>query len=530
MPSHSIIQLLTDKFQAHKQSQFTGLVHISSSAKPQWSLYFHMGRLVWAHSRMHPVRRWHRQLLKHCKPWVESLTSEAGFDYSQIQYKPLASQVRKGELNRIHMAKAVEDYLSEILFDIVHQGILRQLQSRSGFTLTDVVKRFPSKLFMIVRSEQAWQQAQYDWKAWQQAELVKCSPNLAPHIGQAEELRKQTSEAVYQHLTSIIDGKKTFRDIAIELNQPLLPLTRRIVPYIRQGIMGLVRIDDLGSPNPQGAPQDQNSNVTQNSNVIRAGHAVPRQAAPVKAGATKTSASSTSKELGAQSLRKQPHSEPSPSELQSVESLQRNQLSQKGDRTLLQKNTSHKTTGKKTAGQRTQAASNAPLIIYIDDSPMDSKIMGDILQNSGFRFRNIQESTHALPLLIEHKPQLIFLDLVMPVANGYEICAQVRRVSLFKDIPIVIVTSNDTLSDRVRAKMVGASGFIAKPIQQDKVLKVVQKLLNDTPRKASKVASQSASKKGKGSHANPKAVTSSLKTSLNNANANLTAQKLEKPA
>ncbi|NJM97435.1 MAG: response regulator [Phormidesmis sp. RL_2_1] len=108
---------------------------------------------------------------------------------------------------------------------------------------------------------------------------------------------------------------------------------------------------------------------------------------------------------------------------------------------------------------------------------MDSKIMEKILHNDGFRFQNIQEATHALPLLIEQKPHLIFLDLVMPIANGYEICAQVRRVSLFRDIPIVIVTSNDTFADRVRAKMVGATGFMSKPIERDKVLKVVHNLL-----------------------------------------------------
>ena len=109
---------------------------------------------------------------------------------------------------------------------------------------------------------------------------------------------------------------------------------------------------------------------------------------------------------------------------------------------------------------------------------MDSREMGNILQDAGFRFRSIQESTHALPLLIEHKPQLIFLDLVMPVANGYEICSQVRRVSLFKEIPIVIVTSNNSLADRVHAKMVGASGFLSKPINREKVLRTVNKLMD----------------------------------------------------
>ena len=52
MASASIIEELTDKFQGHKHSQFTGVVHVGAYRKPQWSIYFHMGRMVWAHA--HP--------------------------------------------------------------------------------------------------------------------------------------------------------------------------------------------------------------------------------------------------------------------------------------------------------------------------------------------------------------------------------------------------------------------------------------------------------------------------------------------
>jgi two-component system, chemotaxis family, response regulator PixG len=425
MLSKTITQALSEKLQSHKQNQFTGLVHIGVGKIPQWSLYFHMGRLVWAHSRIHPVRRWYRQLVKHCPALLKSGAGapDTPLSYEALHYSKLVAKVRQGELNRIHLAKAIEGYLTEILFDIVHQGTLRLLQSKPAFAFLDIEKRFSSSLFLIVRAEQAWQQAQSDWQAWQQAELVKCSPNLAPVIGQAEELRKRTSDAVYQHLVEIIDGKQTFRDIAVRLEQPLLPLTRRIVPYIGQGVMGLVRVDDLGAP-PSAAQPSASPKIS---------------AANARPAAT-------------------------------------------GDRP---KATQPRAANPKAANPKDN---QGPLIIYIDDSPADSRKMGEILQNAGFRFRNIQESTHALPLLIEHKPKMIFLDLVMPVANGYEICSQVRRVSLFKDIPIVIVTSNDTLADRVKAKMVGASGFLGKPIQREQVLKVVHKLLNGASQPLAKAA------------------------------------------
>lgn len=126
----------------------------------------------------------------------------------------------------------------------------------------------------------------------------------------------------------------------------------------------------------------------------------------------------------------------------------------------------------------TKVYRQAPGIAYIDDSLTDSRAMAEIVKDLGYRYTNIPNPIQALPALIESKPKLIFLDLVMPTANGYEVCAQIRRVSALKNTPVVIVTSNDGIADRVRAKIAGASGFIGKPIRSEKVKKVVKKHLS----------------------------------------------------
>ena len=105
--------------------------------------------------------------------------------------------------------------------------------------------------------------------------------------------------------------------------------------------------------------------------------------------------------------------------------------------------------------------------------------MSVVVEKLGCQYTSIPEPIHALPMLLEIKPDFIFLDLVMPIANGYEVCAQIRRISSFKSTPIVIVTSNDGIGDRVRARFVGASGFLGKPISQQKVSKVLKKFLRD---------------------------------------------------
>lgn len=123
----------------------------------------------------------------------------------------------------------------------------------------------------------------------------------------------------------------------------------------------------------------------------------------------------------------------------------------------------------------------APLIVCIDDSPTVCQVMEGIIQSAGYRYFSIEDSVHALPLLLEKKPSLIFLDLVMPIASGYEICAQIRRISVFKTIPIVILTGKDGIIDRVRAKVAGASDFVAKPVDAAKVLEIVRQHVPYSP-------------------------------------------------
>ena len=66
----------------------------------------------------------------------------------------------------------------------------------------------------------------------------------------------------------------------------------------------------------------------------------------------------------------------------------------------------------------------------------------------------------------------------MPNANGYEICSQLRKLSIFKETPIVILTGQDGIIDRVRAKLVGATDFLSKPVAASTVLEVINRYLN----------------------------------------------------
>ncbi len=119
-----------------------------------------------------------------------------------------------------------------------------------------------------------------------------------------------------------------------------------------------------------------------------------------------------------------------------------------------------------------------PLIACVDDSILVYKNLEKILVNGGYRSIGIQDPLKIIPTLIKNKPDLIFLDLVMPVTNGYEVCEQIRKTPSLAEIPIVILTGSDGLIDRVRTKFVGANGFIGKPATSESVLKSIDKYLD----------------------------------------------------
>jgi chemotaxis family two-component system response regulator PixG len=119
----------------------------------------------------------------------------------------------------------------------------------------------------------------------------------------------------------------------------------------------------------------------------------------------------------------------------------------------------------------------APLIACVDDSSWVCHIMDKVMSAANYRFVGVNDALRAIGVLLALKPDLIFLDLMMPNINGYELCSRLRQLSCFQHTPIVILTGNDGIIDRVRAKMVGSSDFLSKPVDADKVLGTICKHL-----------------------------------------------------
>jgi two-component system, chemotaxis family, response regulator PixG len=119
----------------------------------------------------------------------------------------------------------------------------------------------------------------------------------------------------------------------------------------------------------------------------------------------------------------------------------------------------------------------SPLIVCIDDSPQVCQLLNHIITSCGMRAITIQNPIEALPILIEQKPDLILLDLIMPVINGYELCSQIRRASGFDKIPVIILTGSNSPHDKAQSQKFGATDFISKPVEPEKVVAAIRKYL-----------------------------------------------------
>ena len=118
-----------------------------------------------------------------------------------------------------------------------------------------------------------------------------------------------------------------------------------------------------------------------------------------------------------------------------------------------------------------------PLVACIDDELSVYGELEKILSQHGCRSFGVQKPYEIIIALIQNKPDLIFLDLIMPAINGYEICERIRKTSLLENVPVIILSSRDGSFEHKRAKLSGANGFLGKPIRSSSVVEILDKYI-----------------------------------------------------
>lgn len=116
-------------------------------------------------------------------------------------------------------------------------------------------------------------------------------------------------------------------------------------------------------------------------------------------------------------------------------------------------------------------------ILIVDDSQAEVTLMQAVLNQAGYWSVAINDPTKIEQTIEVERPNLILLDVVMPNRNGFQACRELKSHAEYGRIPVVLVTSKSTASDKFWAQQQGADAYVVKPFSKEELLGAVQRFL-----------------------------------------------------
>jgi len=132
-------------------------------------------------------------------------------------------------------------------------------------------------------------------------------------------------------------------------------------------------------------------------------------------------------------------------------------------------------------------------ILAVDDSPTVRKLVSITLEMHNYRVLSAVDGMSALSELNDKLPDLILLDITMPRMDGYQLCKIIKDNPNTTHIPVVMLSGKDGIFDKIKGRMAGATAYLTKPFDPDKLLKVVEKVSFRTNKKAADWNTEKAS-------------------------------------
>jgi twitching motility two-component system response regulator PilH len=116
-------------------------------------------------------------------------------------------------------------------------------------------------------------------------------------------------------------------------------------------------------------------------------------------------------------------------------------------------------------------------VLIVDDSPAQVKLIHGLLEREGYSPIDLNDPRRVEETIATEHPTLILLDVVMPERNGFQVCRELKNSAEFNTIPVILVTSKDTASDRYWGQQQGADGYVTKPFTREELLSVVKRFV-----------------------------------------------------
>jgi len=113
-------------------------------------------------------------------------------------------------------------------------------------------------------------------------------------------------------------------------------------------------------------------------------------------------------------------------------------------------------------------------VMVVDDSVTIRRTAETLLKREGYVVITADDGFDALPKIVDNRPDIIFLDIMMPRLDGYQTCSVIKNNRLFRETPVVMLSSKDGVFDRARGKLVGSEQFVTKPFTKEDLLEAIQ--------------------------------------------------------
>jgi len=424
-----------------------------------WSVYFRRGKIIFASHSIDPLERLQRHLnrLGHKKmPGLDEARARINvWELAQSQDYLLLDQWVSGNLLvSSEMAKVIEGLIIEVISSL--------LLVNEGYFRLDDSKVLPASL--VIEHPSILSECQRRLSAWQLLGPQIISPYQRPCLSEPA----KTHINLPPKLAKTLRGFSSFYQLGVLCQQDELELAKILHPHIEVGEIRLYNPIPPFNKLPSTFVKEsrklskttlKSSEKNVDKSALTSAIATSRQIlsteAPAKIIAEKIVNPIISKPQ--ERVRKnldiaEFSSNVVPKDLTTEDLLARSFIG-----------------GNKTNQQYT--------IACVDDSPTMLETLRKYLDDETLSVALISNPVSALMKIIRLKPKLILLDVTMASIDGYELCRLVRNNSYFRDTPIIMVTGNTGIVDRVKTRLVGASGYLAKPFEQTDLLKMVFKHL-----------------------------------------------------
>jgi twitching motility two-component system response regulator PilG len=113
-------------------------------------------------------------------------------------------------------------------------------------------------------------------------------------------------------------------------------------------------------------------------------------------------------------------------------------------------------------------------VMVIDDSKTIRRTAETLLRREGAEVVTATDGFEALAKIADQRPQIIFVDIMMPRLDGYQTCALIKNNQVFRHTPVIMLSSKDGLFDKARGRIVGSEQYVTKPFTREELLDAIR--------------------------------------------------------